>query len=71
MKNVYILTNDQSEKDDYINIISDRLTKIRISKQNNSIVSRKFKQKKTTNFYSVWFFRKVEFLIQKKYLISI
>lgn len=38
MKNIYILTNDESERDTLMNIISNRLIKIKISLQNNLIV---------------------------------
>ncbi len=39
LKNLYVLANNESEKDHYINMISDRLLKVQTSLENGSIVS--------------------------------
>ena len=40
MKDLFVLTNNEFEKDHYINLISDRLTHIKTGIQNGSIVRR-------------------------------
>ncbi len=40
MKNIYVLTNNEIEKDHYMNLIFDRITRIKTSINNGLIVSR-------------------------------
>ncbi len=66
MKHLYVLTNSTSEKDQYVEMLSNLAVEIKTLEQNDSIVSIEILFGK---FFKDLVFSNGELLIQKKYVI--